>query len=84
MLKKREYLEITRRFPEKLFIWVTHFDDRKKPEGNVAKFIWYDSDVKMRTEGYKMLADSRYQENQPEAFTVWQEGADKYWGVIGN
>lgn len=80
MLKKRDYLDITRMFPNKLFIWVTHLDERNKPVGSVANFIWYDSDVKMRTEGYKMFADTRYLEGEPQPFTIWKEGAEKYWG----
>lgn len=82
MIRKQEYISLTRQFPEKLFIWVTHLDDRSKPVGSVANFIWYDSDVKMRTEGYKMFADSRYQEGEPEPFTVWEYGAKNYWGEI--
>jgi hypothetical protein len=82
MITKREYMILTREFPSKLFIWVTHMDDRNKPVGAIANFVWYDADVKMRTEGYKMFADSRYQDGAPTPYVIWDEGAANYWGDI--
>jgi len=82
MLKKSEYIKITRMFPDKLFIWITHVDDKKMPIGSVANFVWYDSDVKMLTEGFKVLAESRYLEGESQPFTIWPEGAEKYWGNV--
>jgi len=71
-----EYKELISRFPTKLFIFISHAD-KGEPRGAVAKAIKYDADVKIRVEGYKAFAISRYGGN--EAFTIWQEGADKYW-----
>ena len=83
MIKKKQYLELKKLFPRKLFIWITHFDNRNKPSGSLAQFIWYDANIKMRTEGYRMFADSRYIDGgKGEPYTIWKEGADKYWGDI--
>lgn len=79
MLKKDQYLRVTRQFPNKLFIWVTHFKNGA-PSGNTAEFAWYDADVKMTVEGFKMFADSRYLNGEPKPYIIWEEGAATYWG----
>ncbi|MCT4580808.1 MAG: hypothetical protein N4A35_05265 [Flavobacteriales bacterium] len=70
------YRELRKTFPKKLFILISHADG-KEPSGRVAKSIRFDAFVKIWVEGYKAFPTSRYGGGQP--YTVWQQGADKYW-----
>lgn len=69
-------------YPDKLFIYVSH-EQGGLPDGKIARKIRYDSDVKMRVEGYKVFVTTRYE--VPEKgeggadFVIWEEGARKYW-----
>ena len=58
------YLRIKKRFPEKLFIYITHLQGQY-PEGKTALKIWRDSDVVVRVEGFKAYPTSRYGGGKP-------------------
>jgi hypothetical protein len=75
-LTKIEYIALKKAYPKKLFIFVSHAEG-KHPEGRTAKFVRYDADVKMRVEGFKCFASSRFGGGEP--YVIWQEGASKYW-----
>lgn len=72
----KEYQDLRDSFPNKLFIFISHADGRN-PKGDVGKSVRYDANVKIYVEGYKAFPQSRY--GGGEAFTIWQEGAEKYW-----
>ncbi|MCT4640413.1 MAG: DNA repair protein RadA [Bacteroidales bacterium] len=76
-LKYTDYTQLREMFPKKLFIIISHADG-KQPAGRVAKSIRYDAFVKIRIEGYRANALSRYGGGEP--YTIWEEGAAKYWG----
>lgn len=73
-----QYKELKVKFPNKLFIFVSHAEG-KLPEGRVANKIRYDVPVKIRIEGYKAFCQSRYSTNE-EPYVIWEEGAQSYWG----
>lgn len=73
-----DYKELRREFKNVLFIIISHAEG-KNPDGKVAKKIRYDAFVKIRVEGYKAFAVSRYGSKEP--MVVWQEGADKFHGM---
>lgn len=76
-LTKQQYIKLKEEFPDILFIWVSHAEGRQ-PKGNTADFIKYDSDIKIRVEGYKAFSMSRLGgDNEP--FVIWPEAASKYW-----
>lgn len=50
----------------------------KEPKGNVAIDIRYRADLKVWVEGFKALSQGRY--NAGGIYTIWEEGANKYWG----
>lgn len=75
-IDKRLYRELKNEFHKKLFIFISHADGRK-PYGRLAEFIKYDSDVKIRVEGYKGFPVSRFGGGAPH--TIWHEGAEEYW-----
>jgi hypothetical protein len=68
-------------FPRKLFIFVSHADG-KSPDGRAAKAIRFHAGVKLWVEGYRIPAPvSRFKEGECAPFTIWEEGAEKYWGI---
>jgi 2-phosphoglycerate kinase len=78
-LTKREYIALKEEFANKLFIFISHAEG-KHPEGRAAKFVRYDADIKIRIEGYKAFPVSRFGGGEP--FTIWEQGANEYWGEI--
>jgi len=70
------YKELRNEFDKHLFVFISHADG-KMPAGRPAKTAHYDADVKIWIEGFKAFPKSRYGGGEP--FTIWQEGAEKYW-----
>ena len=73
-----KYKVLKETFPRKLFIWISHAEGRL-PAGRVANKIRYDVPVKIRVEGYKAFAQSRYGTTS-EPYVIWEKGAANYWG----
>lgn len=78
-LRYDDYIKLCDRFRHKLFILISHADG-KEPAGRVAKSIRFDSNIKIRVEGYKAFPVSRYGGGEP--YTIWHDGADEYWGNL--
>lgn len=72
-----QYVQLKEDFPHKLLVFVSHADG-KQPSGRTAKAVKYDADLKIWVEGFKAHSNGRY--NPGGVFTVWDEGAEKYWG----
>ncbi|HSW65212.1 MAG TPA: hypothetical protein VLH56_18170 [Dissulfurispiraceae bacterium] len=58
-------------------ILVSHANGRL-PEGRTANRIRFDAFVKIRIEGYRAFAMSRY--GGTSHYDIWPEGAARYWG----
>jgi hypothetical protein len=71
-----EYRALRDEFRKKLFIFISHADGND-PKGNVGKSIRYDAFVKIRVEGYKAFAESRF--GGGREYVIWQKGANEYW-----
>ncbi|MBQ9072967.1 MAG: ATP-binding protein [Muribaculaceae bacterium] len=84
-LKWSDFTSLKDGYPNKLFIFVSH-ERGNLPDGKLAQKIRYDSDVKIRVEGYKAFVTTRYE--SPELgeggkdFVIWEDGANKYWANI--
>lgn len=77
-MNHRQYKEMTDRFPNKAFVFVSHAKG-KLPDGKTADKIRYDAGVKVMVEGdIAFVQHSRYGGNKN--FVIWEEGAKKYWG----
>jgi hypothetical protein len=80
--RTNDYMNLRDDFVDKLFIFISH-ERGGLPAGNLAQRIRYDSDIKMRVEGYKAFVTTRYE--VPERgeggadFVVWEQGAQDYW-----
>jgi uridine kinase len=73
-----DYKRLRNEFPKKLFIFISHAEG-KEPAGRAARQIRYDADVKIYIEGFRAMCASRF--GGEDAYTVWYEGVQKYWGV---
>ena len=73
-----DYKELRDSHRNKLFIFISHADGAE-PKGNVGKAVKYDAFVKIKVEGYKAFPQSRY--GGGREFTIWQLGANQYWGT---
>ena len=78
-LTYERYKKLKERNRSKLIILVSHADG-KMPEGRSSKKIMYDSTMKIWIEGYRALSKGRYIGPNGGTYTIWEEGADKYWG----
>ena len=76
-----DYLSLRAQFPRKLFIWISH-EDGRDPDGKLAKEVRYDSDIKIRVEGFRAFASSRF-ESGPY-YTIYEKGAREYWSLQRN
>lgn len=78
-LNYSDYKTLKETHPKKLFIFISHAEG-KNPEGRTAKKVRYDANVKIRVEGYRAFAVSRYGGSQN--FDIWESEAADYWGEI--
>lgn len=79
-LKFSEYKELKSKFPNKLFIYISHQDGRN-PDGHVAKRIWRDANVIFEVEGFKAFVTGRYGGNPDAEIIINEERAARYWGM---
>lgn len=81
-LKVADVMKLKDDFPNKLFIFGSH-EKRGLPDGVVAEKIRYDSEIKMRVEGYKVFVTTRYEVAERGEggadFVIWEQGANEYW-----
>jgi hypothetical protein len=81
-LKMSDYINLRNDFPDKLFIFVSH-EKGGQPDGKLAQKIRYDSDIKIRVEGYKAFVTTRYEVAERGEggadFIIWGQGAQDYW-----
>lgn len=76
-LNYSDYRSLKDMFPRKAFAFISHQDGRE-PAGRTAKSVKYDANVKINIEGFRAHAISRFGGGKP--YTIWEEGAHKYWG----
>ena len=73
------YKRLKEKNRNKLIIFISHAEG-KQPEGRVAKRIMYDSGLKIWVEGYRAHSKGRYIGTNGGTFTIWADGAQRYWG----
>lgn len=79
--KMNDYMSLLRDYPDKLFIFLSH-ERAGEPKGSMAQYIRYNSDIKIRVEGYTAYVTTRYEDKSKGEggadFIIWKEGADMY------
>lgn len=78
-LNYASYKELKEAHPDKLLIFISHAEGLR-PEGRAAKKVEYDADIKIRVEGFRAMCKSRFMDSPGVPYTIWEEGAAKYWG----
>ena len=74
----KQYLDLRRTNPKKLFIYISHVNGRQ-PDGKAAIKVMRDSALKIWVEGFRAISKGRY--IGPKGYyTIWQERANRYWG----
>ena len=77
-----QYQNLRDDFPNKLFIFISH-ESSGLPKGTMAQNIRYDSEIKIRVEGYKAFVTTRYEAAElgegGADFVIWEQGAQEYW-----
>jgi hypothetical protein len=83
-LNKESAKALVDEFPRKLFIFVSHAEG-KHPSGRTATAIRFHAGVKLHVEGYRIPAPvSRFKDGACAPFTIWEDGAARYWGGESN
>lgn len=81
-LRMADYQRLLNDFPNKLFVFLAHEDDKGKPSPAIAEKIRKLSDIKMHVEGYKVFTTTRFEDRDKgeggEDFVIWEEGAREY------
>lgn len=77
-LNYKSYKAFKERHRDKLIIFVSHAEGIH-PEGRTAKKVMYDAEMKIFVEGYRAISKGRFVSDTGAFFTVWEEGASKYW-----
>ena len=85
-LRMSDYQKLVNDFPNKLFVFLAHEDDKGKPSPAIAEKIRKLSDIKMHVEGYKVFTTTRFEDREKgeggEDFVIWEEGAAEYLANI--
>ncbi len=74
----RDYIQFKEQFKDKLIIFISHANG-SLPRGSAAEGVMYDATLKIWVEGFKAFSKGRFI-GQTGEFTIWDEGAERYWG----
>jgi len=74
----KDYITLKDRYPNILFIFVSHVKDNGMPDGRIANLIHQDADLKIWVEGYRAISKGRLV-GDLGYYNIWEEGANKYW-----
>jgi len=74
------YLKFKEKFPNKLIVFISHADG-KRPSGRSAKSVMYDASLKIWIEGFKAFSKGRFIGKNGGTYTIWEEGANRYWNA---
>lgn len=72
------YRKFKEKHKKKLIIFVSQAEG-KKPQGSTAVKVQYDAELKIFVEGHRAISKGRYFGEEGGYFTVWEEGASRYW-----
>lgn len=73
-----QYTRFKEAHKDKLLIFISHAAGRA-PRGSAAQSVMYDATLKIWVEGFKAFSKGRFIGDKGE-FTIWDDGAKKYWG----
>lgn len=74
----RDYIQFKEQNKDKLIVFISHAKG-SLPRGSAAEGVMYDATLKIWVEGFKAFSKGRFIGPTGE-FTIWDEGAERYWG----
>lgn len=77
-IDKKYYRLLKKRFPNKLFIYVSHAKGNE-PKGDVADFIRYDSDLKIHVKDFRAFPSGRISNSNGDYFDIYPEKSKTLW-----
>lgn len=77
-LDYRNYKAFKERHKDKLIVFVSHAEGIQ-PDGRTAKKVMYDAEMKIFVEGYRAISKGRFVSETGAYYTIWEEGASRYW-----
>ncbi len=80
-ITKSQYEDLKKNFQNKLFIYISHARG-KLPKGEIADYIRYDSDLKIRAEGFRAFVDGRLNKSEGKYFDIYPEKSKIYWNEL--
>ena len=75
----RDYIQFKEQNKDKLIVFISHAKG-SLPRGSAAEGVMYDATLKIWVEGFKAFSKGRFI-GQTGEFTIWDEGAARYWGT---
>lgn len=75
----RDYIQFKEQNKDKLIVFISHAKG-SLPRGSAAEGVMYDATLKIWVEGFKAFSKGRFIGPTGE-FTIWDEGAARYWGT---
>lgn len=75
----KDYIQFKEQNKDKLIIFISHAKG-SLPRGSAAEGVMYDATLKIWVEGFKAFSKGRFIGPTGE-FTIWDEGAERYWGT---
>ena len=76
--KAEEIVQLRKKYRSKIFIFISHVEG-KEVEGKAAYIVKRDSFVRIQVEGFRAMYKGRGRGGPKGYYTIWDEGADKYW-----
>jgi hypothetical protein len=80
-LNYKQYKTFKAKYPNKIIIFTSHADG-KNPTGRSAISVMFDAYMKIYIEGYKAFCKGREIGENGGTYTIWDDGAARYWGDI--
>ena len=74
----RDYIQFKEQNKDTLIVFISHAKG-SLPRGSAAEGVMYDATLKIWVEGFKAFSKGRFI-GQTGEFTIWDEGAERYWG----
>ena len=74
----RDYIQFKEQNKDKLIVFISHAKG-SLPRGSAAEGVMFDATLKIWVEGFKAFSKGRFI-GQTGEFTIWDEGAERYWG----
>lgn len=78
-----QYLAFKKKHSSKTIIFVSHVKG-KNPKSKIAIDVMYDAYIKIWVEGYRATSKGREIGSNGGIYTIWKEGADRYYGQTQN